>query len=972
MAENKPRKHGEDKLQKRIQNQFKTLFSGEAAPPSYLSIQEVEALQKRVAELEAELADIRPMDKLSVFPESQVVVSEQQVQPARSNWPGRIGKIFAAPVFDDEEKGRTAYLLNFVTIAYLLISLTTVGGAFFASPDAGQILREGLIRTFPVIVVLIIAQIIMRFGKVRAASIFLGVFLWITQVYSIYLTGGASSAAIFVLILVVLIFGLLVGRRAVIIGGIGTFLTTIIALAMENSGLLPPPISEQTGITAVFTYFLIVFLASALLYLFRARLDESVQDLQKANQTLAQSGVLLQQRMDEATQNLSLAAEVGRRLSLVRELDSMLSEAVEIIRDSFGLYYTQIYLTDTSGRSLVLRAGTGDVGQTLLRRGHRLSIDLSSLNGVAATERRTVIVGDTEASTIHRPNPLLPDTRSEMVVPLLVGDRVVGVLDMQSDKPGALSEENPAAFEALAGQLAIAISNADLFETAENARTELESQIASVTTQSWRDFLDAIERGERIGYTYDQEKIMPLLSMLPEEADGNVLVAPVEFLGTSIGKFQLERDQEWTEDDNMLANAVARQVAQQVENLRLLAQAEQYQAEAQEALRRLTREGWEGFTEQWVEEPGYVYKEGQVDSWVDQDARSADMLTFDIKVRDDTIGQFGILGMRSLSSEDAELIAEVSQQLSTHVENLRLSQQTEQALARTDELYGISQAMNEADTEEEVLAALVRPAQETGANSATLMYLDLDEKGEPIWAEIVASWYPEGGLSTIPIGSRFYLQEIPLSKVWIADPDNPVLISDVRTDKDVDDIARNIIEQSGVRAMVIVPLTRAGERIALVIFSWQNPHEFSQYEKDTYSALIGLASPAVQGRRLFEQVQARAQREQTLRKITEAVRSTTDTESILKTAVRELGEILGRRTVVRLGLPEEKIKRRSDSMPAKDKTSRKDSKKSVTSPAKKSGKKTQTSARKTSSQSKGASTKTGKSKSGASKTDKKS
>ena len=67
---------------------------------------------------------------------------------------------------------------------------------------------------------------------------------------------------------------------------------------------------------------------------------------------------------------------------------------------------------------------------------------MSSLNGISATERRAVIVEDTETNPLHRANPLLPNTHSEMVVPLLVGERVVGVLDMQSNQSGALSSEN--------------------------------------------------------------------------------------------------------------------------------------------------------------------------------------------------------------------------------------------------------------------------------------------------------------------------------------------------------------------------------------------------------------------------------------------------------------------------------------------------------------------------------------------------
>ncbi|HLB49263.1 MAG TPA: GAF domain-containing protein, partial [Anaerolineales bacterium] len=112
----------------------------------------------------------------------------------------------------------------------------------------------------------------------------------------------------------------------------------------------------------------------------------------------------------------------------------------------------------------------------LARRGYSLPIGPVSLNGLAAAEKRAIIAADTAASPNFLPNPLLPRTRSEMCVPLLVGEKVVGVLDLQSDRPGALTGENLPAFEALAGQLAVAIENAALFAEAERARAEIEAQ----------------------------------------------------------------------------------------------------------------------------------------------------------------------------------------------------------------------------------------------------------------------------------------------------------------------------------------------------------------------------------------------------------------------------------------------------------------------------------------------------------------
>jgi HAMP domain-containing protein len=191
---------------------------------------------------------------------------------------------------------------------------------------------------------------------------------------------------------------------------------------------------------------------------------DEVGDLAKAFNTMTSQlqGTLqgLEQRIADRTRNLELAAEVGRAVSQVRSLDVMLKDACELILKEFNLYYVQVYLTDASSPKLNLEAGTGSVGAQLIGRGHNLPLDTGSINGRAAVEKRSVVISDTSQSAAFRQNPLLPETRGEMAVPLIVANKVVGVLDMQSREPGVLSKEVLPAFEALAGQLAVAIPGA--------------------------------------------------------------------------------------------------------------------------------------------------------------------------------------------------------------------------------------------------------------------------------------------------------------------------------------------------------------------------------------------------------------------------------------------------------------------------------------------------------------------------------
>jgi len=397
----------------------------------------------------------------------------------------------------------------------------------------------------------------------------------------------------------------------------------------------------------------------------------------------------LEERVAERTRDLALAAEVGQRVSAVRDLDALLAGAVETIRARFDLYYTQIYLTNPGGTALVLRAGTGAVGQELLRRNHRLPLGPGSINGAAASENRPVLVADTAASGVFRPNPLLPDTRSEVSVPLVVGERVVGVLDLQSTQPGTFTADNLPAFQALAGQLAIAIENADLFATAQQAREAVEAEARRLTRDSWQEFLNAVDRSEHLGFVYDQASLAPLTEPLPPGGE-QALTVPIVVTGETVGALQLEAEANriWTEAEAELVSSVARQVAQQVENLRLLAEAERSRAEAEQATRRLTRESWQDYLEHdTVSAQGYVYDLNQVAPLTPAPQGEATLaLTWPLKVQGETIGELAVGELpEKLSDEAAELITAVSEQLSAHIENLRLTEQTGRALAQTEQ-----------------------------------------------------------------------------------------------------------------------------------------------------------------------------------------------------------------------------------------------------------------------------------------------
>lgn len=163
------------------------------------------------------------------------------------------------------------------------------------------------------------------------------------------------------------------------------------------------------------------------------------------------------------------AAEIARDISSSLNLDELLEKAVNLIRSRFNFYHAGVFLKDSTGEYVVIREATGEAGAQLKRSGFKLGIGSKSIVGFVAGKGEPLIVNDTTRDATYYPNPLLPDTRAEAALPLRVGERIVGVLDVQSTSPYAFAEDNLRTLQILADQLGIAVVNTELFaETQEH------------------------------------------------------------------------------------------------------------------------------------------------------------------------------------------------------------------------------------------------------------------------------------------------------------------------------------------------------------------------------------------------------------------------------------------------------------------------------------------------------------------------
>ena len=176
---------------------------------------------------------------------------------------------------------------------------------------------------------------------------------------------------------------------------------------------------------------------------------------------------------------LATVAEVGTATATILNTDRLLQEVVDLTKERFNLYHSHIYLLDEKGENLILTAGAGEPGRIMAAEKRSISLGQQSLVARAAREQKGVIVNDVTLAPDFLPNPLLPDTRSELVVPMIVGGKVIGVFDVQSDQVGRFADSDISIQTTLAAQVAVSLQNVRSFEQSKS-QVELELLVNTI------------------------------------------------------------------------------------------------------------------------------------------------------------------------------------------------------------------------------------------------------------------------------------------------------------------------------------------------------------------------------------------------------------------------------------------------------------------------------------------------------------
>jgi len=311
---------------------------------------------------------------------------------------------------------------------------------------------------------------------------------------------------------------------------------------------------------------------------------DRISETQQLNRELTTLTSELEQRVNDRTSKLEERAghlqaitEIARATASLQDLEQLLSDSTRLISESFDFYHVGIFLLDEANENAILRAANSEGGQRMLGRQHSLPVDLNSIVGSTVKTQNPRIALDTGIDAAHFDNPDLPETRSEMAVPLKIGPRLIGVLDVQSKQKEAFSEDDIAILGTLGDQLAVALENTRLLDEARQALATSEETYQRYFNQVWSQFS---KHREREGYLYHAGKVHPLDKQSNNNGGKNInsiLRIPLRVRGQEIGSLEVEQKsnkQSWSAEEMSLLEATAERAALALESARLLENAQ--------------------------------------------------------------------------------------------------------------------------------------------------------------------------------------------------------------------------------------------------------------------------------------------------------------------------------------------------------------------------------------------------------------
>jgi len=515
-------------------------------------------------------------------------------------------KLFQPPTFDDAEQTRITGMLHVISMGTWLVpvALLVITAIF---PTFAQ-------RSIPVALAIVVinslVSVLLRRGMTRTASFILIAMLVAATSYISYSLGAQPRPYILLFAWVILVAGLLLGASAATIVAIYFVALQAVIAALVSNGVITSIESPSSNLSnTIGAGIALLLIASTINLALRSirnlyqQREQNAVRLQDSNLALTNLTNTLEARIESRTAELEAAnqrvyrrarqfqaiGQVSKAIIATQNLQDVLPQIAEVISQQFEFYHAGIFLIDANREYAVLSAANSEGGERMLARGHKLRIGQTGIVGNVAKTGKVRVALDAGADSIYFNNPDLPETRSEMALPLFqASGGIIGILDIQSKFPNAFLQDDIEVLATLAEQVSVAITNARLYEETQRALIESEMFYRQDLKSGWKRFIQSqnlsgirrqnmrstfllkpmnipgAQEVERLGNTY----------LRPSDAKNEIteLTIPMKLRGEVVGVLNIKSDvrQEWSADELDIITAIIDRAALSIENARLI------------------------------------------------------------------------------------------------------------------------------------------------------------------------------------------------------------------------------------------------------------------------------------------------------------------------------------------------------------------------------------------------------------------
>jgi GAF domain-containing protein len=494
-----------------------------------------------------------------------------------------------APVFEeDQDKTRIASLLNTVLLSALAVAVLAI---FFL-----PLVQDPLNGTVVVAVWMVIsisALVLLRAGYVRFAGGLLTLVMWVFVTGIILFSGGVGRSSVASYVTITILASLLLGSRAAIAVAGVNIVAALGFLYVQLNGLLPPPTFNISPVGELIGLIANIGMAGVLLYLSAQGIAEALGRARRYAAELEQQRGRLEETVEARTHDLIRRTRYLEATSIIAQeaagmldVEALLTRVATSISEQLGFYHTGIFLVDFDGEWAVLQAASSEGGKRMVARGHRLRVGEMGIVGYVTGNNQPRVALDVGEDAVFFDNPDLPETRSEMALPLRARGEVIGALDVQSREQGAFSDEDVAVLQTLADQVAMAISNARLFQQAQESLEAERRAYGELRREAWRDLL-RVEPD--LGFVRNQTGLLPAGDVWRPEMEaaiesgttatsgdgteeGQTMAVPIKVGDHVIGVVDVHRRgaaREWSAEEMQLMETLSAQLGVALESARL-------------------------------------------------------------------------------------------------------------------------------------------------------------------------------------------------------------------------------------------------------------------------------------------------------------------------------------------------------------------------------------------------------------------